>query len=107
MEIPMKRKYDIYNRPRQNKGTRIKKISMFIDAHDRVKSVCVYTDYSTISREFDTPEGVNYILGKQAVQQFIRDMNCRTLNYYRGDTRKFTCKYYSPIEFNVERNVVY
>lgn len=100
-------RYQILNRPRQKKGSRIKKISMFIDAYGRVKSVCVYTDYSTISREFDTPEGVNYILGKPAVKQFMREMNCRTLNYYRGDRHTYTCKYYAPGEYNIERNVNY
>lgn len=101
------KEYLIFNRSRQKKGSRIKKISMFIDTHRRIKSVCVYTDFSTISRDYNTVESVNYILCTQAVRRFIRENNCRTLNYYRNGKLKYTCKYYAPGEFNIERNVNY
>ena len=80
---------------------------MFIDEQNNIKSVCVYTEYSTMSKDFITSQGVNYIMSKQAVQRFIRENNCRTLNYYRGDRHTYTCKYYAPGEYNIERNVNY
>lgn len=100
-------RYQILNRPRKKEGSRIKRISLFIDSKNCIKTVCVYTDFSTLSRDYNTPDSVKYVMNRPSVKEFLRVSNCRTLNYYRGDKRAFTCKYYAPGEYNIERNVNY
>ena len=100
-------RYQIFNRTRQKKGTRIKKLSLFIDSKNRIKTVCIYTDYSTLSRDYRTPDSVKYVMNLPSVKKFIRTNNCRTMNYYKDGKHAYTCKYYAPGEFNIERNVNY
>lgn len=101
------REYLIFNRSRQKKGSHIKRISLFIDSKNCIKTACIYTDYSTLSRDYSTPDSVKYVMNRPSVKNFIRTNNCRTLNYYRNGKLKYTCKYYAPGEYNIERNVNY
>lgn len=106
METLDKRQYGILNRDRQKK-TRITRVSVYIDRRGRVKSVCVYRDNSVFSTDYTKPETIRTVLNMQAIKKFMSNNKCRTVNYFKNNEHRYTCRYYGSNEFNIERNVMY